>query len=157
MRHKVSLFIPLFLTDFPESEKLTLFIANMWREVFLSQSAISEAMQLVARQRARGEVLNCLRAFLSWEKVHLVFDIFSAALGLLLFRFFSIFKGWYSLISVCVSCPCLCSQCACGHEDITGLLSPPGVLALGAVPSPAEPSHHELVVGHSLHSRALKT
>ena len=40
----------------------------MWREVFLSQSAISEAMQLVARQRARGEVLNCLRAFLSWEK-----------------------------------------------------------------------------------------
>lgn len=79
MRHKVSLFIPLFLTDFPESEKLTLFIANMWREVFLSQSAISQAMQLVARQRARGEVLNCLRAFLSWEKVHLVFHFFSAA------------------------------------------------------------------------------
>ncbi|XP_036062905.1 little elongation complex subunit 1 [Onychomys torridus] len=58
----------LLKEDFPESEKLTLFIANMWREVFLSQSAISEAMQLVARQRARGEVLNCLRAFLSWEK-----------------------------------------------------------------------------------------
>ncbi|XP_006987847.3 little elongation complex subunit 1 isoform X1 [Peromyscus maniculatus bairdii] len=58
----------LLKEDFPESEKLTLFIANMWREVFLSQSAVSEAMQLVARQRARGEVLNCLRAFLSWEK-----------------------------------------------------------------------------------------
>lgn len=58
----------LLKEDFPESEKLTLFIANMWREVFLSQSAISDAMQLVARQRARGEVLNCLRAFLSWEK-----------------------------------------------------------------------------------------
>lgn len=58
----------LLKEDFPESEKLTLFIANMWREVFLSQSAISQAMQLVARQRARGEVLNCLRAFLSWEK-----------------------------------------------------------------------------------------
>ncbi|XP_059132634.1 little elongation complex subunit 1 [Peromyscus eremicus] len=58
----------LLKEDFPESEKLTLFIANMWREVFLSQSAVSEAMQLVARQRARGEVLNCLRVFLSWEK-----------------------------------------------------------------------------------------
>ncbi|XP_050000678.1 little elongation complex subunit 1 [Alexandromys fortis] len=58
----------LLKEDFPESEKLTLFIANMWREVFLSQSAVSQAMQLVARQRARGEVLNCLRAFLSWEK-----------------------------------------------------------------------------------------
>ncbi|XP_054544488.1 little elongation complex subunit 1 [Talpa occidentalis] len=58
----------LLKEDFPESEKLTLFIANMWHEVFLSQSVVSTAMQLVARQRAKGEVLNCLRAFLSWEK-----------------------------------------------------------------------------------------
>ncbi|XP_012577190.1 PREDICTED: little elongation complex subunit 1 [Condylura cristata] len=53
----------------PESEKLTLFIANMWQDVFDSQSVVNTAMQLVARRRADGEVLNCLRAFLSWEKV----------------------------------------------------------------------------------------
>lgn len=58
----------LLKEDFPESEKLTLFIANMWRDVFVSQSVVSHAMQLVARQRARGEVLSCLRAFLGWEK-----------------------------------------------------------------------------------------
>ncbi|KAG8512355.1 Little elongation complex subunit 1, partial [Galemys pyrenaicus] len=58
----------LLKEDFPESEKLTLFIANMWHDIFSSQSVISTAMQLVARQRAKGEVLNCLRAFLSWEK-----------------------------------------------------------------------------------------
>ena len=63
--------LALCLADFPESEKLTLFIANMWHDVFISPSAINQAMQLVARQRARGEVLNCLRAFLSWEKVRL--------------------------------------------------------------------------------------
>ncbi|XP_063114013.1 little elongation complex subunit 1 isoform X3 [Cavia porcellus] len=58
----------LLKEDFPESEKLTLFIANMWHDVFASPSVISKAMQLVARQRARGEVLSCLKAFLSWEK-----------------------------------------------------------------------------------------
>ncbi|XP_008572936.1 PREDICTED: uncharacterized protein KIAA0947 homolog [Galeopterus variegatus] len=58
----------LLKEDFPESEKLTLFIANMWHDIFLSQSVINKAMQLVARQRAKGEVLNCLRAFLNWEK-----------------------------------------------------------------------------------------
>uniref|UniRef100_A0A8C9P706 Little elongation complex subunit 1 C-terminal domain-containing protein n=1 Tax=Spermophilus dauricus TaxID=99837 RepID=A0A8C9P706_SPEDA len=40
----------------------------MWHDVFLSPSVMSTAMQLVARQRAKGEVLNCLRAFLNWEK-----------------------------------------------------------------------------------------
>ncbi|XP_036703011.1 LOW QUALITY PROTEIN: little elongation complex subunit 1 [Balaenoptera musculus] len=58
----------LLKEDFPESEKLTLFIANMWHDIFISQSVINKAMQLVARQRAKGEVLNCLRAFLNWEK-----------------------------------------------------------------------------------------
>ncbi|XP_039073613.1 little elongation complex subunit 1 isoform X1 [Hyaena hyaena] len=58
----------LLKEDFPESEKLTLFIANMWHDIFISQSVINKAMQLVARQRAKGEVRNCLRAFLNWEK-----------------------------------------------------------------------------------------
>ncbi|XP_045855418.1 little elongation complex subunit 1 isoform X2 [Meles meles] len=58
----------LLKEDFPESDKLTLFIANMWHDVFMSQSVINKAMQLVARQRAKGEVRSCLRAFLNWEK-----------------------------------------------------------------------------------------
>ncbi|XP_026362445.2 little elongation complex subunit 1 [Ursus arctos] len=58
----------LLKEDFPESEKLTLFIANMWHDIFISQSVINKAMQLVARQRAKGEVRSCLRAFLNWEK-----------------------------------------------------------------------------------------
>jgi len=66
-------YLVFFLIDFPESEKLTLFIANMWHDVFISQSVINKAMQLVARQRAKGEVLNCLRAFLNWEKVRFLF------------------------------------------------------------------------------------
>lgn len=66
-------YLIFFLTDFPESEKLTLFIANMWHDIFISQSVINKAMQLVARQRAKGEVLNCLRAFLNWEKVRFIF------------------------------------------------------------------------------------
>ena len=72
IRHK-GLLSCFFLIDFPESEKLTLFIANMWHDIFISQSVINKAMQLVARQRAKGEVLNCLRAFLNWEKVRFLF------------------------------------------------------------------------------------
>ena len=45
----------------------------MWHDIFISQTVINKAMQLVARQRAKGEVRNCLRAFLNWEKVRLAF------------------------------------------------------------------------------------
>lgn len=72
-------YLVFFLIDFPESEKLTLFVANMWRDVFLSQSAINKAMQLVARQHAKGEVLNCLHPFLNWEKVRFLFILYSTA------------------------------------------------------------------------------
>ncbi|XP_038244821.1 little elongation complex subunit 1 isoform X5 [Dermochelys coriacea] len=59
----------LLKEDFPESAKLTLFITNVWDDIFSFQGVINKAMQLVVRKRARGEVLNCLRAYLSWEKV----------------------------------------------------------------------------------------
>lgn len=62
---------------------MTLFIANMWHDVFLSQSVINKAMQLVARQRAKGEVRSCLRAFLNWEKVRFVVISCHAALQML--------------------------------------------------------------------------
>ncbi|XP_030407520.1 little elongation complex subunit 1 isoform X4 [Gopherus evgoodei] len=61
----------LLKEDFPESAKLTLFITNVWDDIFSFQGVINKAMQLVVRKRARGEVLNCLRAYLSWEKFHL--------------------------------------------------------------------------------------
>uniref|UniRef100_F7EMG8 Interactor of little elongation complex ELL subunit 1 n=1 Tax=Monodelphis domestica TaxID=13616 RepID=F7EMG8_MONDO len=58
----------LLKEDFPESDKITLFIANIWHDIFAFQGVINKAMQLVARQRAKGEVLNCLITYLNWEK-----------------------------------------------------------------------------------------
>uniref|UniRef100_A0A674J2Y4 Little elongation complex subunit 1 C-terminal domain-containing protein n=1 Tax=Terrapene triunguis TaxID=2587831 RepID=A0A674J2Y4_9SAUR len=40
----------------------------MWDDIFSFQGVINKAMQLVVRKRARGEVLNCLCHYLSWEK-----------------------------------------------------------------------------------------
>uniref|UniRef100_A0A8D2J162 Little elongation complex subunit 1 C-terminal domain-containing protein n=2 Tax=Varanus komodoensis TaxID=61221 RepID=A0A8D2J162_VARKO len=40
----------------------------MWSEIFCSESVVNKAVQLVARQRARGEVLKCLRTYLNWEE-----------------------------------------------------------------------------------------
>ncbi|XP_019391570.1 PREDICTED: little elongation complex subunit 1 [Crocodylus porosus] len=58
----------LLKEDFPESEKLILFIVSMWQDIFSFQGVINKAVQLVARQRAKGEVLKCLNAYLNWEK-----------------------------------------------------------------------------------------
>ncbi|XP_014450668.1 little elongation complex subunit 1 isoform X2 [Alligator mississippiensis] len=58
----------LLKEDFPESEKLILFIVSVWQDIFSFQGVINKAVQLVARQRARGEVLKCLNAYLNWEK-----------------------------------------------------------------------------------------
>ncbi|XP_053874214.1 little elongation complex subunit 1 isoform X2 [Malaclemys terrapin pileata] len=58
----------LLKEDFPESAKLTLFITNVWDDIFSFQGVINKAMQLVVRKRARGEVLSCLCHYLSWEK-----------------------------------------------------------------------------------------
>ncbi|XP_062986271.1 little elongation complex subunit 1 [Elgaria multicarinata webbii] len=58
----------LLKEDFPRFDKLTLFIGNMWSEIFSSESVINKAIQLVVRQHARGEVLKCLRSYLNWEE-----------------------------------------------------------------------------------------
>uniref|UniRef100_K7G7C7 Interactor of little elongation complex ELL subunit 1 n=1 Tax=Pelodiscus sinensis TaxID=13735 RepID=K7G7C7_PELSI len=58
----------LLKEDFPESAKLILFITSVWIDIFSFQGVINKAMQLIVRQRARGEVLTCLSAYLSWEK-----------------------------------------------------------------------------------------
>ncbi|XP_041100642.1 little elongation complex subunit 1-like isoform X1 [Polyodon spathula] len=54
--------------DFPESDKLTLFIASTWYSLFSLPGLINKAMQAVTRQRAKGQVLKCLSAYLGWEK-----------------------------------------------------------------------------------------
>ncbi|XP_058032528.1 little elongation complex subunit 1 [Ahaetulla prasina] len=58
----------LLKEDFPRSNQLILFIANIWSEVFSSESVINKAIQLVARQRAKGDVLKCLKTYLNWEE-----------------------------------------------------------------------------------------
>ncbi|NXC84269.1 ICE1 protein, partial [Cercotrichas coryphoeus] len=58
----------LLKEDFPDSEKLILFIANVWSDIFVFQGAVNKAMQLVVRKRASNEVLACLSAHLNWEQ-----------------------------------------------------------------------------------------
>ncbi|NXT44641.1 ICE1 protein, partial [Pelecanoides urinatrix] len=58
----------LLKEDFPDSEKLILFITNVWSDIFVFQGAINKAMQLVVRQSASNEMLACLSAYLSWDQ-----------------------------------------------------------------------------------------
>ncbi|KAM9166550.1 little elongation complex subunit 1 isoform 2-T2 [Pangshura tecta] len=72
----------LLKEDFPESAKLTLFISNVWDDIFSFQGVINKAMQLVVRKRAQGEVLNYLRAYLSWEKfINILLELWIPELG----------------------------------------------------------------------------
>ncbi|XP_074431769.1 little elongation complex subunit 1 isoform X2 [Larus michahellis] len=58
----------LLKEDFPDSEKLILFITNIWSDIFVFQGAVNKAMQLVVRQSASNETLACLSAYLNWEQ-----------------------------------------------------------------------------------------
>ncbi|NXQ35166.1 ICE1 protein, partial [Alaudala cheleensis] len=58
----------LLKEDFPDSEKLILFITSVWSDIFVFQGAINKAMQLVVRQSASNEMLACLSAYLDWEQ-----------------------------------------------------------------------------------------
>ncbi|KAM9636729.1 little elongation complex subunit 1 isoform 2-T2 [Morphnus guianensis] len=58
----------LLKEDFPDSEKLILFIINVWSDIFVFQGAINKAMQLVVRQSASNEMLACFSAYLNWEQ-----------------------------------------------------------------------------------------
>ncbi|NXF97313.1 ICE1 protein, partial [Eubucco bourcierii] len=58
----------LLKEGFPDSEKMALFITNVWPDIFVFQGAINEAMQLVVRQNASDDVLSCLSAYLNWEQ-----------------------------------------------------------------------------------------
>ncbi|XP_075601373.1 little elongation complex subunit 1 isoform X3 [Balearica regulorum gibbericeps] len=58
----------LLKEDFPDSEKLILFVTNVWSDIFVFQGAINKAMQLVVRQSASNEILACLSTYLNWEQ-----------------------------------------------------------------------------------------
>ncbi|XP_042318484.1 little elongation complex subunit 1 isoform X2 [Sceloporus undulatus] len=58
----------LLKEDFPKSDRLTLFMGSVWTEIFSSEGVVSKAIELVARQRARGDVLKCLKTYLNWEE-----------------------------------------------------------------------------------------
>uniref|UniRef100_A0ABM5GA79 Little elongation complex subunit 1 isoform X1 n=1 Tax=Pogona vitticeps TaxID=103695 RepID=A0ABM5GA79_9SAUR len=58
----------LLKEDLPQSDRLTLFIGSIWNEIFSSEGVINKAIQLVVRQRARGNVLHCLNTYLNWEE-----------------------------------------------------------------------------------------
>ncbi|KAM7124138.1 LOW QUALITY PROTEIN: little elongation complex subunit 1 [Ciconia maguari] len=58
----------LLKEDFPDSEKLILFITNVWSDIFVFQGAVNKAMQLVVRQSASNDMLACLSAYLNWEQ-----------------------------------------------------------------------------------------
>nr|XP_009663437.1 PREDICTED: uncharacterized protein KIAA0947 homolog isoform X1 [Struthio camelus australis] len=58
----------LLKEDFPDSDKLILFVTNVWPDIFFFQGVINKAMQLVIRQRVKDEVLTCLSAYLNWEQ-----------------------------------------------------------------------------------------
>lgn len=68
-------FVLFFSLDFPNSEKLILFIVNVWSDIFVFQGAINKAMQLVVRQSASNEILACLSAYLNWEQVTFAFIV----------------------------------------------------------------------------------
>ncbi|KAJ6661365.1 hypothetical protein lerEdw1_014993 [Lerista edwardsae] len=66
-REKARLFCYSLLKEgFPKSDKLFLFIGNVWSEIFFSESVINRAIELVARQHAKGEVLKYLKTYLNW-------------------------------------------------------------------------------------------
>lgn len=70
-----NLLCSLFFLDFPNSEKLIVFIINVWSDIFVFQGAINKAMQLVVRQSASNEILACLSAYLNWEQVMFAFIV----------------------------------------------------------------------------------
>ncbi|XP_025904316.1 little elongation complex subunit 1 [Nothoprocta perdicaria] len=58
----------LLKEDFPDAEKLILFVTAVWPDMFCFQGVINKALQVVLRQRVRDEVLACLSAYLPWEQ-----------------------------------------------------------------------------------------
>ncbi|XP_075068933.1 little elongation complex subunit 1 [Mixophyes fleayi] len=54
--------------DFPEPDKLFLFIISSWNDLLSMHGVISKAIQAVLKSLTKEEVGPCLSAYLNWEK-----------------------------------------------------------------------------------------
>nr|DBA24701.1 TPA: hypothetical protein GDO54_012323 [Pyxicephalus adspersus] len=54
--------------DFPDPDRLLLFIVSSWNDIISTHGVISKAIQAVLKNLAREDVASCLSAYLNWEK-----------------------------------------------------------------------------------------
>ncbi|XP_073534604.1 little elongation complex subunit 1 [Phyllobates terribilis] len=54
--------------DFPDPDKLLLFIISSWSDILSLHGVVSKAIQAVLKILAKEDVCSCLSAYLNWEK-----------------------------------------------------------------------------------------
>ncbi|KAG8442583.1 hypothetical protein GDO86_011392 [Hymenochirus boettgeri] len=58
----------ILIEDFPDPDKLLLFIISSWKDILTLNSVISKAIHGLLKHMASEEVIVCLSAYLNWEK-----------------------------------------------------------------------------------------
>ncbi|XP_018427933.1 PREDICTED: little elongation complex subunit 1 [Nanorana parkeri] len=54
--------------DFPDPDRLLLFIVSSWNDIISTHGVVSKAIQAVLKNLAKDDVGSCLSAYLNWEK-----------------------------------------------------------------------------------------
>ncbi|XP_068092763.1 little elongation complex subunit 1 [Hyperolius riggenbachi] len=54
--------------DFPDPEKLVLFIVSSWNDILSTHGVVSKVIHVVLKESAKEEIASCLSAYLNWEK-----------------------------------------------------------------------------------------
>ncbi|KAM5156785.1 little elongation complex subunit 1 isoform 2-T3 [Mantella aurantiaca] len=54
--------------DFPDPDRLLLFIVSSWNDIISTHGVVSKAIQAVLKNLAKDDVATCLSAYLNWEK-----------------------------------------------------------------------------------------
>ncbi|XP_073486857.1 little elongation complex subunit 1 isoform X1 [Aquarana catesbeiana] len=55
--------------EFPDPDRLLLFIVSSWNDIFSTYGVVSKAIQAVLKNLAKDDVGSCLSAYLNWGKV----------------------------------------------------------------------------------------